>query len=674
MHKNLTRVLAGAVEMPRSAKRAVQVLIDIGCVMVAFVLAKWFWSYPLAWSHLLPAVVFVVLAIPLGMQLTHVYRSVVRFLTPAVVMRFMLVCLSVSWVAYLLAHVMTLGIPGRVLFDVGWLTLILTLAARLLFIQLMLVSAESRGERRRILIYGAGQAGRQLKGIFSSLPEYKVVAFVDDNPQISGTNMLGVPVIDQTRLGRIVDKHGVKEVVLAIPSAGSDQRRQILARLEKLRLAVRTVPALGDIASGKSNLAHLETIKAEELLGREPIPPNPELMATWVTGRSVMITGAGGTIGGELCRQIMAYEPTRLILFELSEIALYEIERELKALLRSRQLSTRVVPVLGSVRDRALLASVIGKYEVKVVYHAAAYKHVPLVEANAFQGVENNVMGTFDAADVCQQQGVAAFVMISTDKAVRPTNIMGASKRLAELAVQSLASGTLATRFSIVRFGNVLRSSGSVIPLFRRQILSGGPVTVTHPQVYRYFMTVTEATQLVMQAAALGGQGDIFVLDMGEPVNIYELALRKIRLHGLRPITADCPEGDIRIEITGLRPGEKLKEELLTERASATRHPRILNCLEPKMPSEQFRQLFAELKKVCEQRDEAALRRLLVSIATVAYAPSGETFDSKTESATLPQAADASDAADDDTDVPSIPVRLSSGRSVMLRAEPNHTD
>lgn len=671
MHKNLTRVLASVVEMPRSAKRAVQVLIDIGCVLVAFVLARWFWPYPLAWTRLLPAVLFVVLAIPFGMQLMHVYRSVVRFLTPAVVMRFMLVCLSVSWVAYLLARVMTLGIPGRVLFDVGWLTLVLTLTARLLFIQLILISDEPRGERRRILIYGAGRAGRELKGIFSSLPEYKVVAFVDDDPRVFGADMLGVPVIDQAQIGRMVDKYGVKEVVLAIPSASSDQRRQILVRLEKLCVAVRTVPALGDIASGKANLAHLETIKAEELLGREPIPPDPELMATWVTGRSVMITGAGGTIGSELCRQVMANEPTRLILFDMSEIALYEIEREMEDLLRLRQSSTSVVPVLGSVRDRALLASVIRKYEVKVVYHAAAYKHVPLVECNTFQGVENNVMGTLDAATVCQQQGVAAFVMISTDKAVRPTNIMGASKRLAELAVQSLASTTLATRFSIVRFGNVLRSSGSVIPLFRRQILSGGPVTVTHPQVYRYFMTVTEATQLVMQAAALGGQGDIFVLDMGEPVNIYELALHTIRLHGLRPITADSPEGDIRVEITGLRPGEKLREELLTEHASPTRHPRILNCLEPKMSSAQFQQLFVELKKVCEQRDEATLRRLLMSIATVAYSPV-ETFDSETENATLPQATDEIDTADDDTDVSEeIPLRLSSRRPVMLGADPN---
>jgi UDP-N-acetylglucosamine 4,6-dehydratase len=476
-------------------------------------------------------------------------------------------------------------------------------------------------ERKPVIIYGAGTIGIQLLRALNETGGYKTVAFIDSTPSLAGQLVHGVKVVRPEKIGKVIADENVKEVLLATPSALRGERRLALKMLEAFPVIVKTLPALEEIASGHVQVSDLRPIDVEDLLGRDPVTPNLELLAANVRGKVVMITGAGGSIGAELTRQLLKLGPKTLVLFELSEVALYDISMEIDNLKRRAQKETEgatsaptnVVEVLGSVLDRKLVSRTIQEREVEVIYHAAAYKHVPIVEANPFAGLQNNTFGTLAVAEAAKELGVERFVLVSSDKAVRPTNIMGASKRLAEQILQGLARerGT-ATIFTMVRFGNVLDSSGSVVKLFRSQIRNGGPVTVTHPDVIRYFMSIPEAAQLVIQAGTMATGGEVFVLEMGTPVKIDDLARTMIRLSGLDVRDDKHPDGDIDIEYVGLRPGEKLYEELLIgENTTGTSHPRIFKNSEPIVPYDDLIAVLERLEDAIQRLDEAEMQELL---------------------------------------------------------------
>jgi len=451
----------------------------------------------------------------------------------------------------------------------------------------------------RLLIYGAGSAGAQTAAALASTRQYALLGFLDDDPAKSGGSINGVPVFPASQAPDVVGRLAVTDILLALPSASRERRNQIIGQLQSLPVRIRSLPGLSDLASGRVTVDDFRDLDVEDLLGREPVAPRPELLARTLERKVVLVTGAGGSIGSELCRQIASVGPSQLLLVEHSEFALYRIHQELTSLVKSRGLDVRLVPLLADVCNFERISAICRAYRPAVVYHAAAYKHVPLVESNPGAGVLNNVLGTFNAARAAMEAGVERFVLISTDKAVRPTNVMGASKRVAELVLQSLAASDIypfdegadrivegrypwhTTCFSMVRFGNVLGSSGSVVPLFRSQIAEGGPLTITHPEVTRFFMTIPEAAQLVLHAGAMAEGGDLFVLDMGTPVRILDLAKRMVALSGLTIRDEARPNGDITITFTGLRPGEKLYEELLIgENPLPTDHSRIIRARE----------------------------------------------------------------------------------------------
>ena len=464
---------------------------------------------------------------------------------------------------------------------------------------------------QRVLIYGAGSAGRQLALGLQQGYEMQVVGFIDDDPTLQKNLINNLPVYSPDALADIIPARHINTVLLALPSVSRARRHEIVESLLKFNLNVRTLPGLADLAFGKVTVSDLQELDITDLLGRDPVEPDQALLHKNILGKVVLVTGAGGSIGSELCRQILALKPARLILVDHSEFALYTIHADLEAHLPEAQRDL-VVPVMGSVCDKARMEQVFSVWQPDTVYHAAAYKHVPLVEANVTEGIRNNVFGTLTVAAVAANADVADFVMISTDKAVRPTNVMGASKRLAEMIIQSLASKSPKTCFSMVRFGNVLGSSGSVIPRFRQQIINGGPITLTHKDIIRYFMTIPEAVQLVVQAGAMAKGGEVFVLDMGEPVRIYDLAERMVQLSGLSLKNEQNPNGDIEIKITGLRPGEKLFEELLIEEGSKpSAHPRIQVANEPYITGIETDPEFEALKGFCNKNDAAHSQALL---------------------------------------------------------------
>ncbi|MDN3649323.1 nucleoside-diphosphate sugar epimerase/dehydratase [Reinekea marina] len=434
--------------------------------------------------------------------------------------------------------------------------------------------------REPVVIYGAGDSGMQLVSSLQKGKEYLPVAFLDDNPQLWGHSVHGISVYCPESMDEIFKSMNIKRVLLAVPRATKKERKVILDKLEPFPVHVQTIPAMPDIVAGLATVDQLQEVELEDLLGRDPVPPKKELFEACIKNKVVMVTGAGGSIGSEICRQVIQANPNKLILFELNEFSLYAIERELLKEIAKSNLNIKLLPILGSVCNANRVEGVIAKYNVNTIYHAAAFKHVPLVEHNIFEGIRNNVVGTKTVAEAAHKLHVNHFVLISTDKAVRPTNVMGATKRLAEQVIQNLAQQS-STIFSMVRFGNVLGSSGSVVPLFRKQIAAGGPVTVTHPDITRFFMTIPEASQLVIQAGAMAKGGDVFVLDMGASVKILDLAHRMIELSGFEVKNDDNPEGDIAVEFTGLRPGEKLFEELLIgESVIGTEHPKILRANE----------------------------------------------------------------------------------------------
>ena len=486
----------------------------------------------------------------------------------------------------------------------------------------------------KALVYGAGSAGRQLVSALSNGHEMRVVGFLDDDDRLHRHSLNGRPVFSPDDLPGLIDTKGVTHVLLAIPSAGRRRRNEILRRIGQFPVAVRTLPALSDLADGRVTMSDLRDLDIDDLLGRDPVAPNHVLLAKNITGKVVLVTGAGGSIGSELCRRIIRLAPRKLLLLEISEYALYAIHSELEEgspdLACGAGGENGIVPLLASVQDEERLSAIMRTWRPDTVYHAAAYKHVPLVEHNLTEGVKNNVLGTLTAAQAALKNGVSDFVLISTDKAVRPTNVMGASKRLAEMGLQALFAGKATgakTRLSMVRFGNVLDSSGSVIPRFRKQIRDGGPVTLTHRQITRYFMTIPEAAQLVIQAGAMAKGGDVFVLDMGEPVKIADLAKRMIELSGLSVRDTGHPDGDIDIVITGLRPGEKLYEELLLgDNPQSTMHPKIQRAQDPFISWDRLEADLAALKTLLARNDVEAVRALLQKLVS-GFEPVSEIAD-----------------------------------------------
>lgn len=480
---------------------------------------------------------------------------------------------------------------------------------------------------QRVVIYGAGGAGVQLATGLNRSGRYYPIAFIDDNASLHGSTINGLEVFSARSLPELVRNEGVAAVLLALPSQSRRRRQEILKDIEPLSLLVQTVPDYGDILSGNARVEDVRDVDAGDLLGRDPVPPNAHLLDACINGKVVMVTGAGGSIGSELCRQIIRLRPTQLLLFEMSELALYNIERELKNLQVSEGIQVDLVALLGDAHHRQRVKEILQLYSVQTIYHAAAYKHVPIVEQNVVEGIYNNIFSTWNAAEAALETRVETFVLISTDKAVNPTNVMGATKRFAEIVLQGLQTRSTHTRFCMVRFGNVLESSGSVVPLFREQIRRGGPVTVTHKDVIRYFMTIPEAAQLVLQAGSMGRGGDVFVLDMGKPVRIADLAKRMISLMGLTVRDEENPDGDIEITYTGLRPAEKLFEELLIgTNVTGTEHPMIMRAMEHSLPWHQVQQVLDDMSLALSRFDCDKARTLLMQ-TVIEYKPTGDIQD-----------------------------------------------
>ena len=503
------------------------------------------------------------------------------------------------------------GIPRSVIL-INWaLTLLVIggsrLSARWLFSD---THNSSNSQRKNVVIYGAGSAGRQLSTALMQSNEYSPVAFLDDENKIQRQFINGVEVFSLNSLSRLIDDKNVIEVLLAIPSISRMRRNEIIDFLEPYPILVRSLPGVAEIAQGKVKVSDLHEISIQDLLGRDSVPANQKLLNLNVAGKAVMITGAGGSIGSELCRQVLLLKPKLLILYELNEFALYAIDKELLGL---NVIDIKIFPILGSVNNTKRLSRVFKKFGVQTIYHAAAYKHVPMVEFNNTEGVNNNIFGTLNIAKTAINENVGTFVLISTDKAVRPTNTMGATKRFAEMILQALSAEQNGTRFTMVRFGNVLDSSGSVIPLFKQQIKEGGPVTVTNEEIIRYFMTIPEAVELVIQAGSMGQGGDVFVLDMGEPVRIADLARKIIHLSGLQVKDSDNLNGDIEIKYTGLRSGEKLYEELLIgDNVIETDNPMIMRAQEDMLDWEKLKLILDELEVAINNDNHKKLRALLI--------------------------------------------------------------
>ncbi|NMM81595.1 polysaccharide biosynthesis protein [Acidovorax sp. SRB_14] len=492
-------------------------------------------------------------------------------------------------------------------------------------------SGKSAHAAGRMLIYGAGEAGVQTASALALARQFVLLGFIDDDPKKAGRSINGVSIMHPGEVADAVERMGVTDILLAIPTLDRARRNEIIASLRGLPVHVRTLPGMGDLASGRVTVQDFQELDVEDLLGRPPVPPDSTLLARKLADKVVLVTGAGGSIGSELCRQIVLERPRQLVLLEHNEFGLYTIHRELEGLCAEQQLQVEVVPLIASVGNFGRLREVCKLYRPATVYHAAAYKHVPLVESNPSEGVLNNVFGTLNMARAAMEGGAAHFVLVSTDKAVRPTNVMGATKRMAELVLQALAASpqlrfhlpdgtqspeiTNNTLFAMVRFGNVLGSSGSVVPLFRKQLRDGGPLTVTHEEVTRYFMTIPEAAQLVLQAGAMAHGGDVFVLDMGQPVKIMDLARRMAQLSGLSVRDEHNPDGDIEIKVVGLRPGEKLYEELLIgDNPEATAHPRIMKAHEDFVAWSQLAPVLVDMRLAATQNDEAVMKRILTQL------------------------------------------------------------
>ncbi len=582
-------------ELPRPHKRVISVGADLvfvlGALWAAFALRfenpYWLPSRDQAVVFGATLVTTIFAFVRLGL-----YRAVIRYISEKALM-VMLIGVLVSASSLILYGFLAQALVPRSV-PVIYGAFVFTLVAGTRFGFRSLINRPREKAKGRVLIVGTGPTALQLSSALVQGTEYRPMGFVSLDARKHKALIAGLPVYGEKHLQRAVQEQGIQRIFLALDPDSDADRKALIKRLEGLGLPVQTIPSVSELTAGQARINDIRDLAVEDLLGRDPVKPDLSDATVILSGKSVMVTGAGGSIGAELCRQIIRHRPAVLVLFEQSEFSLYAVERELAAINRIEALGVRLVPVLGNVCHRRRCTTVMRSFQIKVLFHAAAYKHVPLVEHNVIEGVQNNVFGTWHTAEAAINAGVERFVLISTDKAVRPTNVMGASKRLAELTLQALASRQSQTVFSMVRFGNVLGSSGSVVPLFRDQIRDGGPVTVTHPDITRYFMTIPEASQLVLQAAAMGQGGEVFVLDMGESVKIADLARKMVRLMGLTEKTNNHPDGDIEIVFTGLRPGEKLYEELLIgDDPQGTSHPRIMMAHELSLP-------WPELEKVLE--------------------------------------------------------------------------
>jgi FlaA1/EpsC-like NDP-sugar epimerase len=626
----IDRLITPALALPRYVKRGIAIVVDVALclltVSLAFFLRLGEWV-PLSLTPMKAAFAAPVIAIPVFVVF-GLYRAVFRYVSGEALTSIAQAVLVFGLIyASIFAAFGITGIPRTIGIIEPILLLIAVGASRIFGRYLFGTQYRKRlrrSECRNVLIFGAGASGRELRVALADSPDMKVVGFVDHDTSLHGSAVGGVRVWSPQRLAVAVEELSVDEVLLAIPSATRRRRNEIVELVRRAGVVVRTLPGLLDLARGKVTVSDLRPLEVEDLLGRDAVAPDQALLEKNSRGKVVLVTGAGGSIGSELCRQIAALGPARLILVEMNEFALYAIHRELTEAWAGE---VELVPLLASVCDSVRMRKIFAAWRPDTVYHAAAYKHVPLVEHNIVEGVRNNVIGTWVCAAAAEELAVADFVLISTDKAVRPTNVMGASKRLAEMVLQALAKQANTTCFSMVRFGNVLDSSGSVVPLFRRQITNGGPVTVTHREVTRYFMTIPEAAQLVMQAGAMAEGGEVFVLDMGAPVRILDLAIKMIEVAGLKPRDEQSPDGDIEIVFSGLRPGEKLYEELLIGNdPAATTHERVMMANEDFLPMAQLEAPLARLRKALDKQDAQTVRDQLGALVTD-YVPSAESVD-----------------------------------------------
>ena len=584
--------------LPRETKRIIMMTADA----VAIPTALWA-ALALKFDRLDPSLerTFTYFLVAIGSAMFFfaafgLYRAVIRFMGPKAMATVIAgVSLSVLVLAIFDRFFASHQIPLTA-FGIYWaLALPWVGGSRFVARYLFLRRSGAKGTVARVAIYGAGNAGAHVCSVLLGGPDFQPVAFIDDKKSLQGSSINGIGVYGPDALQELVRRRRIDRILLALPSTSRRRRREILTALEPLGVHVQSLPNLSDLISGRAQISELRDVDVGDLLGRDPVPPRPKLFGSCIRGKSVLVTGAGGSIGSELCRQILRLDPARLVLFEMSELALYHIQRELEEVAAHERLTIEIVPLLGNAHHRHRVREVLATFGVQTVYHAAAYKHVPIVEHNVIEGIHNNVISTWYTAEAALETGVETFVLISTDKAVNPANVMGATKRLAELVLQALQERTTHTRFCMVRFGNVLASSGSVVPLFQEQIRRGGPVTVTHPDVIRYFMTIPEAAQLVLQAGSMAKGGDVFVLDMGRPVRIDDLARRMINLMGLTVRDAGNPDGDIEIEYTGLRTAEKLFEELLIgTNVTGTDHPMILRAIEHHLPWTRMQQILNE--------------------------------------------------------------------------------
>lgn len=606
-------------ELSSRKKLVIAVLWDVMALFVASVIAFWIRLGIASWNFSNIDALVIMLNVVFALTLLSIfghYRQMIRYLSLIAIQKALLVLMFSSLFLLVARVTFDVMIPVSVPIIYWSVASILVIAPRFL----MQASAQSQNYkmREKCLIFGAAEAGRSLVQTLKMSNDLQPIAFIDDKKQYHNKQILGLPVGRRKDIPYYVERFGVSKMLLAVHNTSADRRKELIVELEPYAIELLSIPNIQDLLSGKSKIDELREIRIEELLGREPVPPITRLLDINIRGKNVMVTGAGGSIGSELCRQIVKSAPAKLVLFELSEFNLYQIENELK----QHYFDIPMVPVLSSIQDTEVLRSVMDEHKIQTIYHAAAYKHVPMVESNPLAGIRNNVFGTSNVALVAAEFDVEKFVLISTDKAVRPTNIMGATKRFAELYIQGIAELGPSTEFSIVRFGNVLGSSGSVVPLFTKQIKAGGPITVTHPEITRFFMTIPEAAQLVIQAGALGSKGEVFVLDMGKSVKIVDLASKMAHLMGHSLKTPEFPDGDIELKFSGLRPGEKLYEELLIDDAdTTTEHPRIMGADEAKLPFEDVILLFDELNRRLLVHDADGAKSLLLK-APLGYQPS----------------------------------------------------
>ena len=633
--------------LSRVNKQLVMLFVDsvllVLILLASFSIRLGYWYIPesdLIWAVLGAPIVAIPVFVRFGL-----YRAIIRYIgfkaLWAIAQAVTLYALLWGVIVFMAAID---GMPRSVIL-INWFLAImviggLRMVGRWLFLEIAI--SNNTSENNNVVIYGAGSAGRQLSIALTQSIEYNPVAFIDDNSEIHRQSINGIEVVSRDDLERLIKQKNATEVLLAIPTLSRAQRNEIIHFLEPYQVLVRSLPSVSELAQGKVKIADLREVSIKDLLGRDPVVANKELLSLNITNKVVMVTGAGGSIGSELCRQILFLKPQVLILFERSEFALYSINKELSHIAIPY---VEILPMLGSVNNRKRLSHIIQRFDVQTIYHTAAYKHVPMVEFNNAEGVINNIFGTLNCAQVAIDNGVETFVLISTDKAVRPTNTMGATKRFAEMVLQALtlsqsqteqnsqdgaekdSAGQYSTRFSIVRFGNVLDSSGSVIPLFKEQIKEGGPITVTDAEILRYFMSIPEAVELVIQAGAMAKGGDVFVLDMGEPVRIVDLAKKMIHLSGLKVKDKFHPDGDIKIEFTGLRPGEKLYEELLIgDNISETDNPMIMRAEEEMLAWDDLKLIIDELERAIDSCDQDKLRQLLIK-AVPGFKPQCEITD-----------------------------------------------